>query len=87
MIAMKREAYTFEQLVIYSLAIAAAFTPGIARSGAHETRPRAKAAGPLCSNDLHHEQGLIFPRDCVALPPPVPMPNMYRVATPRRAAR
>lgn len=73
MIGMKHEAYTFEQLVIYglaiALAIAVAFTPGIARSGAYETHPRAKAAGPRWSNDLHHEQGLIVGRDCVALPP------------------
>jgi hypothetical protein len=89
MIGMKHEAYTFEQLVIYGLAIAltiaAAFTPGIARSGAHKNRPRTKAAGPRWSNDLHHEQGLIVRRDCVALPPPAPMPNMCRVATPRAA--
>lgn len=73
---MKHEAYTFEQLVIYglalALAIAIAFTPSSARSGAFETHPEGQAqgyVGPRWSNDHHHERDLIVRPDCVTLPP------------------
>jgi hypothetical protein len=65
-------AYTFEQLLIYGLAVvlalAVAVTPGPANSGAY-TSDHMKRTGPRWSNDLHHEQGLIVRPDCVALPP------------------
>lgn len=51
-----------------ALAIAVAFAPGPARSGAYTTNP-IKRAGPRWSNHHHHEQGLIVRPDCVALPP------------------
>lgn len=51
-----------------ALAIAVAFAPGPASSGAYTTDP-IKRAGPRWSNHHHHEQGLIVRRDCVALPP------------------
>lgn len=72
MLRMERETHTCEQLIIYglalALAIAVAFTPGNARSGAYESHPQDDKA-PRWSNDRHHEQGLIVRPDCVALPP------------------
>jgi hypothetical protein len=72
MLSMERETHTCEQLIIYglalALAIAVAFTPGNARSGAYESHPQADKP-PRWSNDRHHEQGLIVRTDCVALPP------------------
>ena len=51
-----------------ALALAVAFAPGLAHSGAYTTDP-VKRAGPRWSNSHHHESGLIVRPDCVALPP------------------
>jgi hypothetical protein len=69
---MNHGTYTFEQFLMYglalALAIAVAFTPSRASSGTFTTDP-VKRAGPRWSNDQHHEYGLIVRPDCVALPP------------------
>ena len=69
---MRRGTYTYEEMIVYGLAVALAiaisFMPVTARSGGYTTDPMDHS-GPRWSNDRHHEDGLIVSRDCVALPP------------------
>ncbi len=51
-----------------ALAVAIAFTPVPASSGAYTT-DGPKSSGPRWSNDHHHQSGLIVRPDCVSLPP------------------
>ena len=69
---MRHRTCSYEEFLIYGLAVALAITmvlaPDAARSGAYVSDP-LDYFGPRWSNNEHIERGLIAGAGCVALPP------------------
>ena len=72
MALMRHASYIYKVMnmcgLTVALAIVLVFIPGTIWGGGYTTDP-SNHSGPRWSNDLHHEEGLIVGRDCVALPP------------------